>query len=116
MEGQVWWHERQRSATATATRSRKRQTQTHCRRSGFGHRSFERRAVKKLVKPAAKRTVVQHLQEQHGLSQRRASRLVQCNRITARYITRRSDDDSLRTRLRKLAADSPALGYRMLCG
>lgn len=68
------------------------------------------------MKPAAKRTVVQHLQGQHGLSQRRASRLVQCNRNTARYISRRSEESSLRARLRELATDNPALGYRMLCG
>jgi putative transposase len=59
---------------------------------------------------------VQHLQEQHGLSQRRASSLIECNRTTARYISRRSDDIALRARLRELAQDNPALGYRMLCG
>jgi putative transposase len=68
------------------------------------------------VKPAVQRAAVQHLQEQHGLSQRRAGRLVQCNRTTARYITRRSDDNRLRTRLGELASDNPALGHRMLCG
>jgi len=59
---------------------------------------------------------VQHLQEQHGLSQRRASQLVQCNRNTARHISRRSDDSSLCTRLRELAEGNLALGYRMLWG
>jgi putative transposase len=59
---------------------------------------------------------VQHVQEEHGLSQRRASQLMQCNRNTARYISRRIADSSLCTRLRVLARDNPALGYRMLWG
>lgn len=68
------------------------------------------------MKPAVKRITVQHIQQQHGLSQRRASQLVQCNRNTARHISRRSDDGSLRIELRALAQGHPALGYRMLCG
>lgn len=59
---------------------------------------------------------MQYIQQRHGLSQRRASQLVQCNRKTARHISRRSDDSSLRDRLRELATDNSALGYRMLCG
>lgn len=68
------------------------------------------------MKPAVKRAVVQRLQEEHGLSQRRASQLVQCNRTTARYISRRRDGRQLCLRLRELATGNPALGYRMLCG
>jgi len=68
------------------------------------------------VKPAAQKAVVRHLQEQHGLSQRRACDLAQCNRMTARYISRRDDDAQLRERLKKLAHGNPGLGYRMLCG
>ena len=68
------------------------------------------------MKPAVKRAVVQHIQEQHSLSQRRASQLAQCNRTAARYISRRRDDKPLCLRLRELATDNPGLGYRMLCG
>lgn len=70
------------------------------------------------MKPAAKKAVVRHLQVQHGLSQRRACDLAQCNRMTARYISisRRDDDAQLRERLRELAYGNPGLGYRMLCG
>lgn len=57
-----------------------------------------------------------HLQEQHGLSQRRASGLIQCNRKTARYLSRRRDESQLTERLKDLAANNPALGYRMLHG
>ena len=58
---------------------------------------------------------MQHIQ-QHGLSQRRASGLIRCNRHTAHHISCRIDDSPLRTRLRELATDNPAFGYRMLYG
>lgn len=60
--------------------------------------------------------MVQHVQEQRGLSQRRASRLIGCNRMTARYITSSGDDGELRERLATLASNNPGLGYRMLGG
>ena len=68
------------------------------------------------MKPAVKRTAVHYVREQHGLSQRRASGLIRCNRHTARHISCRIDDSPLRARLRELATHNPALGYRMLCG
>jgi putative transposase len=68
------------------------------------------------VKPAAKRKVVQRLQEQHRFSQRRATQLVGCNRMTARYLSRREEESQLTERLKDLACTNPALGYRMLYG
>jgi putative transposase len=68
------------------------------------------------VKPAAKRKVVQHVQEQHDLSQRRACRLVSCNRRSARHVSKRGDDGKLRNALKDLAQRKPAWGYRMLHG
>ena len=59
---------------------------------------------------------MQHIQEQHGLWQRRASQLMQCHRNTARYTSCRIDDSLVRTRLRELAHDNLGLGYRMLGG
>lgn len=68
------------------------------------------------MKPAAKSAVVQHLQDQHSLSQRRACLIIKCQRTTALYNPQRSDDSELRERLRVLAQENPGLGYRMLCG
>ena len=68
------------------------------------------------MSPAAKRAVVRHIQEQHTLSQRRACRLVRCNRKSARHISKRSDDAELRAALIDLAQQKPAWGYRMLHG
>jgi len=67
------------------------------------------------VKPAQRRAAVDYAQEQMGVSQRRACRLVGTARSTVRYRSRRQGDDAaLRTRLRELAAQRPRFGYRRL--
>ena len=52
--------------------------------------------------------------ERHGLSQRRACRLVDIDRSTLRYRCKRVDDSALRQRLRELAAERRRFGYRRL--
>jgi putative transposase len=52
--------------------------------------------------------------ERHGLSQRRACRLVGIDRATLRYQCKRVDDSTLRQRLRELAAQRRRFGYRRL--
>ena len=52
--------------------------------------------------------------ERHGLSQRRACRLVGMDRSTLRYRGKRPDDSALRQRLRELAAERRRFGYRRL--
>jgi len=67
------------------------------------------------VTPAQRRAAVVYGQEQLGLSQRRACRLVGGARAAIRYQHRpRGDDLPLRTRLRDLAARRPRFGYRRL--
>lgn len=68
------------------------------------------------MKPAVQRKVVRHLQDEHTLSQRRACRLIGCNRQSARHISKRSDDAELREAMKQLAQVKPAWGYRMLHG
>jgi putative transposase len=52
--------------------------------------------------------------ERHGLSQRRACRLVGIDHATLRYHSRRPDDTELRMRLRELAHQRRRFGYRRL--
>jgi putative transposase len=52
--------------------------------------------------------------EGHGLSQRRACRLVGIGHSTLRYQRRRANDDAVRKRLRELAAQRRRFGYRRL--
>ncbi len=64
--------------------------------------------------PAARRLVVERLMTEHGFSQRRACRLIGCDRSTARYRSLRPNDGVLRDRLRALAAERRRFGYRRL--
>ena len=52
--------------------------------------------------------------EQHGLSQRRACRLVGIDHSIWRYQPRRADNSALRQRLRELAQERRRFGYRRL--
>jgi putative transposase len=67
-----------------------------------------------MVTPAVKREMVQTIRTTHNLSQRRACRLLVCNRKTARHDSQREDDTPHRARLHELATLHPRWGYRML--
>jgi putative transposase len=66
------------------------------------------------VKPAVRRSAVRYLEAKWQLSERRACGLAVVCRATVRYQTRRSDDESVRLRLRELAALRKRFGYRRL--
>lgn len=51
---------------------------------------------------------------QHGLSQRRACRLVDMDGTSFRYCSQRPDDGAIRERMRSLAAERRRFGYRRL--
>lgn len=67
-----------------------------------------------MSRPAAKSQAVQQMQEQHGLSQRRACNLAGVPPCSVRYKSRRPDDAPVRARLRELAKERPRFGYRRL--
>ncbi len=67
-----------------------------------------------MVRPAARRTAVLHLQAMFGVSQRRACRIIGADRAGVRYRSRRPDDAPLRQRLRELAHERRRFGYRRL--
>jgi putative transposase len=56
-----------------------------------------------VVKPAGKRQAVAHLVSGHGMSERRACRVIGCCRMTMRYEAIRHHDPVLRERLKELA-------------
>jgi putative transposase len=67
------------------------------------------------VKPAARRQAVVMAQEEHGLSRRRACRLIGISRSMAERAPRRERDHArLRERLRALAGERRRFGYRRL--
>ena len=67
-----------------------------------------------MVSPAAKREAAAWLTEKHGVSQRRACRVLSLNLATCRYQSRRGDGGVIRKRLRELAEERPKWGYRFL--
>jgi putative transposase len=67
-----------------------------------------------MVTPAARREAVAQAMDVHGVSERRACRIIRADRSTARYRSRRPDDAALRARLRALAAERRRFGYRRL--
>ncbi|MGE5334673.1 MAG: IS3 family transposase, partial [Nitrososphaerota archaeon] len=68
-----------------------------------------------MVRPAAGRAAVGHLQEAYGMSERRACRVLGVHRRTVRYQRHpRADEAQVRERLRALAAERPRWGYRRL--
>ena len=67
-----------------------------------------------MVTPVARREAVAHLRGVHEMSERRACRVIGCDRMTVRYRSRRRDDPRLRERLRALARERRRFGYRRL--
>ena len=55
-----------------------------------------------------------HLCEGYGVSQRRACSVIDADRTSVRYQSRRPDDGAIRHRLRELAAQRRRFGYRRL--
>lgn len=67
-----------------------------------------------MVTPAAHREAAAHLRSAHGMSERRACRVIGADRTSVRYQTRRPDDGTLRERLKALAHERRRFGYRRL--
>ena len=67
-----------------------------------------------MVKPAMKKEVAGYLQEQHGLSQRKAAQLVGSAPQVLSYQSKRGSDAKVRERLRELGEQRPRFGYRRL--
>jgi putative transposase len=67
-----------------------------------------------MVTPVARRQAVAHLCSSFQVSQRRACEVIGADRSTVRYLSLRSDDTTIRVRLRDLASVRRRFGYRRL--
>jgi len=67
-----------------------------------------------VVKPAARKAAAGSLMEAHGISERRACRVLQLQGSVLRYSHHPHDDAALRERPKVLAALYPRYGYLML--
>ena len=64
--------------------------------------------------PAAKRSVVAHLTEAHGVSQRRACAATSFGRSSIRYSSVRPDDAEVRDAIKTVAVKRRRFGYRRI--
>ena len=71
-------------------------------------------AVKKSLKPAARRELVKSVREAYQLSEKRACGLMGITRWSNRYQSRKDSQAALRLRLRELAGSRVRYGYRRL--
>ena len=72
-------------------------------------------AVKKIIRPARKRALVNHLKESYRVSERRACVVLRFGRSTYRYQGRRDEQAALRMRIREIAAVRVRYGYKRIC-
>ena len=64
--------------------------------------------------PGAKRLAVAHLKDAHDVSERRACTVLNIDRSTVRYRSRRGDDADLRKAIRRISSDRRRFGYRRI--
>lgn len=67
-----------------------------------------------MVTPDARRDAVAHLCSGHGVSQRRACKVLNVDRSSARYRSIRPDDRDLREAMRQVAGERRRFGYRRI--
>lgn len=67
-----------------------------------------------MVTPDAKREAVVHLVDVHLVSQRRACKVLNADRSTVRYQSKRSDDTALREAINRVAKERRRFGYRRI--
>jgi len=67
-----------------------------------------------MVTPDAKRSAVVHACDQHGVSQRRACKVLAVDRSSVRYKSIRPDDGDLREAMKKVAGERRRFGYRRI--
>ena len=79
-----------------------------------GQCGLEECSLKKLVKPAARRSVVGYMASQYEMSERHACSVVQRHRSSCRYGSTSDGNNELREVLRALAAARPQWGQERL--
>jgi len=67
-----------------------------------------------MVTLAQRREAIAHLETAHGMSERRACRIIGVDRTSVRYRRTKPDDGELRARIRALAHERRRFGYRRL--
>ena len=99
-----------RAQEAQVPGGREPASEADCGPSGIGQLGTQGVAVKKLLKPKARRIAASYAMESLGLSERRACMLTGVSPSVYRYEAKRGNDDELRTRMRELAGERKRFG------
>src|SRR5208283_45647 len=114
MEVEVWRDGSGRSATVEAVGGREPPTEAPGGRSESGPGSVESGDPKKRLELVGLRQDVAFVEQEKGLSERRACRLLELDRSSYRYEAVADGDAELRGKLVALARQKPRYGYRRL--
>lgn len=75
---------------------------------------LERYRFKKVVSPQTKKVAMQSMIDEHGVSQRRACRLINLHRSVGRYNALDQNDELLKGKIVSLAHERKRFGYRRI--
>src|SRR5690606_13670102 len=100
------------AARAQAAQGRESEAEAARGRSLAGQEHLAGGVAKKMVTPTQVRAVVAWARDSYRLSERRACQAVGANRSSVRYRSVRQSRDTLRGRLRELAAVRVSWGYK----
>ena len=115
VEGEVRGLRGQRGAAAAAVGRRESAAEADRGGPDAGQPSLEDGAGKKVLAPTDRREAVGVIRQAHGLSERRACRLVGLARTSCRYERQRQgEEEKLKARLHSLAGERRRFGYRRL--
>jgi putative transposase len=113
-EAAIRWVGLGRVAGASPTARRKPEAENTGGGLDVGQTHFAGSALKKSLKPGARRELVRRIREAYRLNERRACGLVGITRWSNRYESRCDPQEELRMRLKELAGSRTRYGYRRL--
>ena len=114
LEAALRWIGFERVTRATAIAGRESEAEDSGGGPDAGQAHTAGSAVKKGLKPAARRQLVGDIRQRYELSEKRACGLAGITRWINRYQSRRDPQTGLRMRLRELAGSRTRYGYRRL--
>lgn len=114
MRKKIWWLDAIRIETIKVIGRRKQSFETRGRRLIFRQGNAARRSLKKAVKPAKVRDLVDYLQGTFQVSIRHGCRLIGLNKSSYFYKSRRLSQAGLRKRIREIAETRVRYGYRRI--
>jgi putative transposase len=111
---EVRWADALWDEAVEAARGGERQAQTACRRPQPGQGDVAGRAIKKALRPARRRALVDEVRADWQVSIRRACGVLRAGRSTYHYRPRRDDQAVLKLKIKEIAETRVRYGYRRI--